>query len=159
MVQLSDCQWTLRPLAINDILSVLDIENKAYPFPWSEAVFRDCLAGRYICRALLDPNDDLIAYSVISVAVEECHILNICVIAGCQRLGVAEYFLRKLLDEAIFLGAKHAFLEVRNSNVPALALYSKFGFTQIGKRKGYYPDTEGREDALVLSLPLIHSGI
>ena len=152
-------QWLLRSLSIDDIPSVLKIENSAYAFPWSETIFRDCLMGRYICRALLGANNQLIAYAIISVAVEECHILNVCVVSECQRLGVAEYLLKKILDESIALGAEHAFLEVRISNIAALALYSKLGFSQVGHRKAYYPDTDGREDALILSLPLIHSEI
>ena len=153
------CQWTFRPFSFGDIPSVLNIENNAYEFPWSETIFRDCLTGRYICRALFDVNNQLLAYAVISVAVEECHVLNICVSPEFQRLGIAEYFLKKLLNESVSLGAKHAFLEVRASNVSALALYSKLGFSQAGRRKLYYQGKEGREDALVLSLPLILSEI
>lgn len=136
-----------------DIPAILAIEHLCYPFPWSEKVFIDCLTGAYLCRGLTD-DGVLIAYAVLSVAVGECHILNICVSPGYQGTGVASVFLTAMLEEAHEWGAEIAFLEVRASNLAALGLYSKLGFSEIGQRKGYYPNGDSREDALVLSLPL-----
>ena len=62
--------------------------------------------------------------------------------------------LDHLGDVARTVGGRQMFLEVRPSNVAALALYARAGFETIGRRKGYYPAADGREDALVMRLPL-----
>lgn len=144
-------------LTVDDLPEMMAIERRAYAFPWAENVLKDCLQGAYLCRGLIRQGK-LCAYSILSVAVGECHILNICVCPESQGQGIASEFLRKLLDEAVAWEAEIAFLEVRASNAAALALYSKLGFSEIGQRKGYYRNGDSREDALVLSLPLIARG-
>ena len=144
---------TIESLTVSDLSIILSIEQQVYPFPWSEQVMRDCLQGPYLCRGLY-VESTLVAYGILTVAIGECHILNICVSAEYQGQGIASVFLGELLDEAKIQHAEIAFLEVRASNVVALALYSKLGFSEIGCRKAYYRNGKGREDALVLSLPL-----
>ena len=149
---------SVKNLSVDDISKMMEIERQAYAFPWTEKVLKDCLQGAYLCRGLM-LEGALCAYAILSVAVGECHVLNICVSPDVQGKGIANGFLRKLLDEAVEWGAEIAFLEVRESNVAALALYSKLGFSEIGRRKGYYRNGggrngDGREDALVLSLVL-----
>ncbi len=148
----------VKNLTVDDISEMMQLERKAYAFPWTENVLKDCLQGAYLCRGLMLKNV-LCAYAILSVAVGECHILNICVSPGVQGKGIASDFLQKLLDEAVEWNAEIAFLEVRAGNVAALALYSKLGFSEIGRRKEYYRNGGSRnggsrEDALVLSLPL-----
>jgi len=148
----------IKNLTVDDISEMMQIERQAYAFPWTEKVLNDCLQGAYLCRGLM-LEGVLCAYAVLSVAVGECHILNICVAPSVQGKGIASDFLRNLLEETVEWGAEIAFLEVRESNVAALALYSKLGFSEIGRRKEYYRNGKSsngvaREDALVLSLPL-----
>ncbi len=143
----------IKKLSIDDVSEMMQIERQAYAFPWTENVLKDCLQGAYLCRGLM-LNGVLCAYAILSVAAGECHVLNICVAPDVQGKGIASDFLRKLLDEAVEWNAEITFLEVRASNVAALALYSKLGFSEIGRRKGYYRNGDNREDALVLSLPL-----
>ena len=144
----------IKNLTVDDVPEMMQMERQAYAFPWTENVLKDCLQGAYLCRGLM-LEGVLCAYAILSVAVGECHILNVCVSPNVQGKGIASDFLRKLLDEAVEWDAEIAFLEVRNSNVAALALYSKLGFSEIGRRKGYYRNGDSREDALVLSLPLV----
>lgn len=144
----------IKNLSLDDVSEMMQIERQAYAFPWTENVLRDCLQGAYLCRGLI-LSDVLCAYAVLSVAVGECHILNVCVDPRVQGKGIASEFLKKMLNEAVEWHAEIAFLEVRESNVAALALYSKLGFSEIGRRKGYYRNGDNREDALVLSLPLV----
>jgi ribosomal-protein-alanine N-acetyltransferase len=59
-----------------------------------------------------------------------------------------------VIRDAERLGASRMYLEVRPSNAPALRLYHRTGYVQIGRRRDYYPDVDGREDALVLALDL-----
>jgi len=144
----------IKNLTVDDVPEMMQMERQAYAFPWTENVLKDCLQGAYLCRGLM-LEGILCAYAILSVAVGECHILNVCVSPSMQGKGIANDFLRKLLNEAVECDAEIAFLEVRNSNVAALALYSKLGFSEIGRRKGYYRNGDSREDALVLSLPLV----
>ncbi len=96
----------------------------------------------------------MIGYGVTSVAVDECHLLNVCVHSDWQRQGLGRKLVRRLLNLAIQHGAETAFLEVRQSNTAARALYRRLGFVEVGVRRDYYPIQGGREDALVLSLTL-----
>ncbi len=143
----------LRPLKNKDLPSVLKIEEKVYDFPWSEQIFKDCLAMNYSSWSFQD-NGQLIGYAIISIAVGEAHILNICVDPDKQNAGFGRLFLAELFNVAKYQEAERIFLEVRPSNKAAVTLYEKIGFKQIGRRKGYYPVKDGREDALVYSYDL-----
>ena len=96
----------------------------------------------------------LAALFVLMVAAQEAHLLNLSIAAPHQRRRHGSGLLREAADLARRLGARNVFLEVRPSNAGAQALYTRFGFRKIGTRRGYYPAHAGREDALVLTLPL-----
>ena len=133
--------------------AVMDVEQRAYPWPWTLGMFRDCLNGGYLCHVLADAGQ-LLGYTVIYVAVGECHILNICVEPDCQGRGLGRMLLRHALECATDHDAEQAFLEVRPSNATAIRLYESMGFVQVGLRKEYYPAGDKREDALVYQLDL-----
>lgn len=140
-------------MQLEDLQQVLVIEELAYDFPWTLGIFRDCLRVGYICW-VITLDQTVIGYGVMSVAVGECHILNVCIHPERQGHG----FGGKMFKQLTHLGKKHgaetAFLEVRVSNQRALHLYERLGFAEVGRRKDYYPSKQGREDALVLSLSL-----
>lgn len=133
--------------------AVMEIEQRAYQWPWTEGMFRDSLNSGYLCHVLVDAGQ-LLGYTVIYVAVGECHILNICVEPECHGRGLGRMLLRHALECAIDHGAAQSFLEVRPSNTAAIRLYESMGFVQVGRRKEYYPAGEQREDALVYQLDL-----
>lgn len=141
---------TLRPLREHDLAKVHGIEQRSYDFPWSYAVFSDCLRVGYSCWVVID-KVELAGYGIMTIAAQECHILNICVDPEYRRRGYASDLLQQLLSSADVHGAKTAYLEVRPSNVGALDLYLREGFTKIGERPDYYPALNGRENALVLN--------
>ncbi|MFT4581910.1 MAG: ribosomal-protein-alanine N-acetyltransferase [Gammaproteobacteria bacterium] len=140
----------LRPMREHDLARVSIIEQRAYGFPWSIGVFADCLRVGYCCWTIWAEND-LAGYGIMSVAAQECHILNVCVDPMHRRRGNAAKLLDQLLESAGTHEARTAYLEVRPSNLGAIDLYTKNGFSQIGRRPAYYPAIDGREDALVLS--------
>lgn len=144
----------LRPMSRNDIDAVLEIERELYLFPWSYGIFDDCLKAGYSCW-VYESEDGIIGYGVMSLAADECHILNLCIHDAYQRSGFGRRLLRALLDHAHGRSVETAFLEVRASNEAALALYRSEGFHQIGHRKAYYPHEDGREDALVMSKRIV----
>lgn len=146
----------LRPMTSQDLPGVIAVEEAAYPFPWTEAIFRDCLRVAYYC-CVLEGKDGIIGHGIMSVAVGECHLLNICIHPDYQRQGHGQRMMNHLLSLARHAHAGVAYLEVRLSNTAAQEMYRQRGFREIGLRKDYYPAEEGREDALILMLDLQQS--
>lgn len=144
----------VRPMQAGDIDQVARLERVAYEYPWTEGIFRDCLRAGYDCTVLEGDNGAVQGYCIMSVAVGEAHLLNLCVHPDRQRCGLGKDLLERVVERARAGGARHMFLEVRPSNTAALALYQGAGFYQIGQRRRYYKSHEGREDAIVLSLKL-----
>jgi ribosomal-protein-alanine N-acetyltransferase len=142
-------QILIRDMGFDDVAAVAALESRSYAFPWSDAIFRDCLrAGYYCCVAELD--HIVIGYAIMSTGAGEAHVLNICVSDLYRCRGIGSSLLEHLLEFAKYLGAGDVFLEVRPSNTVAVRLYQSRGFSQIGVRKGYYQAVGGREDAVVL---------
>jgi ribosomal-protein-alanine N-acetyltransferase len=143
----------LAPMRERDLAAVMTIESAIYSHPWTRGNFVDSLDAGYECRCLW-LGAELIGYFVLMVAAQEGHLLNLSIAAPSQRRGHGSALLREAADLARRLGARNVFLEVRPSNRGAQALYTRFGFRKVGTRRGYYPAHSGREDALVLTLPL-----
>ena len=146
-------QPVLRPMRKNDLNAVLEIEQASYEFPWSLGIFRDCLRIGYDCYVYQMPHG-LVGHGIMSVAMGECHLLNICVHPDYQRQGFGRQMVEYLLGQARSRNAVVALLEVRVSNVAAYRLYTTLGFDEIGVRKSYYPAHRGREDAIILARDL-----
>ena len=147
----------LRPMAEDDLDAVLAIEQRAYPFPWTRGIFRDCLRADYPAW-VLQQDGCVIGYGVLSLAADEAHVLNVCAAPQVQGQGHGRRLLRALLQLARGRGAKRVFLEVRPTNAHAIALYHAEGFNEIGRRSRYYPAKDGREDALVMAMELFADG-
>ncbi|HEY8099386.1 MAG TPA: ribosomal protein S18-alanine N-acetyltransferase [Burkholderiaceae bacterium] len=142
-------------MTVDDLDEILLIENDVYPHPWTRGNFLDSFSSGYETWTLRDESGMLAGYFLVMLIVDEAHLLNVSVRADLQGQGIG----RKLLDKVVSLaqenGMSSVLLEVRPSNVQALAIYKRYGFTQIGLRKGYYPDANNaREDAIVMRLPL-----
>lgn len=140
-----------RTMATPDLATVLRIEQASYDFPWSERVFADCLRVGYRCFAATDAQDQVLGYALLSIVLDESHILNLCVDPAYRRQGIAQLLLDRMLLEAGEAGVRTMLLEVRPSNKGARKLYATYGFKRIAVRPGYYPAAAGREDAYLLS--------
>jgi ribosomal-protein-alanine N-acetyltransferase len=136
-----------------DLEEVMAIESAIYTHPWTRGNFTDSLRAGYECR-VLRLGAELLGYFVLMVAAGEAHLLNLSIGAAHQRTGHGSLLLGEAAALARKLGARGLFLEVRPSNRAAQALYTRFGFRRVAVRRGYYPAHAGREDALVLTLPL-----
>jgi len=151
MHELLDCA----PMAQADIDEVLALEQSVFPHPWSRANFVDSLASGYDAWVLRDAHGTLAGYFLVMFAVDEAHLLDVAVAAGRQRSGLGRHLLDRVVARSIEHGMESILLEVRPSNERALAVYKKYGFAEIGRRKGYYPAHEGqREDAIVMRFVL-----
>ena len=146
-----------RAMTPMDVPAVGAVERASYPFPWSEGIFRDCLRVGYLCR-VAEVEGSVVAYGVVAMGAGEAHLLNLCVSNELRGRGIGRQMLMLLLERARQAGMTETFLEVRPSNLLAIALYQSVGFVQVGLRTGYYQAEAGREDALVLKLDLREDG-
>jgi [ribosomal protein S18]-alanine N-acetyltransferase len=149
-------ETAIRSMQAADLAGVEAVENAAYDYPWSRAVFRDCLLAGYY-SLVLDVGGTVSGYAIMSIAASEAHILNLCVYPELRRLGYGRRLLNALLFKAQDNAVRQVFLEVRPSNRAAIKLYSSAGFEEIGIRPAYYQAKDGRENAVVLSLSLSSS--
>lgn len=143
----------LRPMREDDLVAVHALEERAYEFPWTLGIFRDCLRSDYAAW-VLEEEGAVIGYVLMSVAAGEAHILNVCVAPELQGRGLGRKLVRAILHVARGCAAERVFLEVRPSNKGAIALYHDEGFNEIGRRPRYYPAKDGREDAIVMAMEI-----
>ena len=155
-----------RALTTADLDAVMHIEGQAYEFPWTRGNFIDSLVAGYWAQALFRPGDtaassapELLAYAWAMSGVGEVHLLNVTVALGAQGRGHARFLLNRLSEWSRSLPADDLWLEVRPSNLRAIALYERYGFQTVGRRPAYYPAANGgREDAIIMNLKLSLGG-
>ena len=149
--------WPLerRAMLAADLVAVVNVETRAYSFPWSRGNFIDSLAAGYVAELLQSPDAGLVGYFVAMPGVDELHLLNITVAPEWQGRGHGGALLDVVQAHAVERGLATLWLEVRDSNHHARALYRRRGFAEVGLRRAYYPAAGRREDAMVMSLPLL----
>ena len=147
----------IRPMTEDDLDDVMDIEEETYQFPWTRGIFRDCLHVGYCCWVYAS-EETIDAYGIMSVGAGEAHILTIVVREGHRGQGLGRMMLEHLLRIAERYKVSAVLLEVRPSNAIAVKLYQDAGFNEVGLRPGYYPAEDGREDALIMALPISDNG-
>lgn len=140
---------TIAPMSEADVDTVFALESDLAAFPWTRGHFADCLRAGY-SGWVLKVGEDIAGYAVLMMVVDEGHLLNIGIASSFQRRGLGGRLLEHVLARTRLSGGASLLLEVRPSNDKALALYQRYGFGEIGRRKAYYPAHLGREDALVL---------
>ena len=145
----------LRKMTLDDLTEVMQGELASYPHPWTQKNFEDCIKNNVYSCWVFEQENKFSGHVVISAAVGEAHILNICVYPEEQSKGWG----RKLLEESEWIAKQHraetCFLEVRPSNKIGMSLYESAGYNEIGMRKGYYPTESGREDAVIMAKTLL----
>ena len=146
--------YDLVPMDRSHLEGVLSIEGVCFERPWSEQTFTDALYHDTVSLIVAQGEDGtVLGYAELSVILDEGCLEKIAVDPKYRRQGVAEELLGAFLR---FGRANLAFitLEVRESNAPAIALYMKHGFAQVGRRRGYYDDP--KEDAILMTLEFEH---
>lgn len=136
----------------NYIDSILSIEESCFPDPWSREMLKSYLSkdSSYFFAAVR--GGELLGYIGSQLVLDELEIFNVAVDEGCRRQHLGEKLVERLAEEARSLGAQRITLEVRASNSPAISLYGKQGFVEVGRRKNYYQ--KPREDAVLMDLAL-----
>jgi ribosomal-protein-alanine N-acetyltransferase len=142
--------WTVATLQESNLDDVLAIEAASFSNPWTRDMFLRDLANAGVSYGyvLQGPNGEASAFCTIWVVVDEVHINNLAVDPARRGHGLGQALLEFILRLWSDLGAQRATLEVRRSNLAAINLYAKLGFTVAGIRRDYY--TEPVEDALIL---------
>jgi [ribosomal protein S18]-alanine N-acetyltransferase len=140
-----------RDITAADLDRLAEIEATVYEFPWTRGNFRDSLESGYIMVGAFHHNE-LLAYAILMLAVDEAHLLNLAVAQPVQGLGIGRALLGHMIETAAERDCTMIYLEVRPSNAAARQLYAQTGFRQIAIRPNYYPARRGREDALFLGL-------
>ncbi len=143
----------LRPLRGEEVSAAIALEARATAYPWSEGNLRDSLSDQHPAW-VLEQAGVLLGYAVQCLVLDEATLLNIAVEPNAQGRGLGWRLLQQVLNSARDSGAVVCFLEVRVSNAPAIALYQRAGFSEVGRRKRYYAAADGREDALVMRCDL-----
>ena len=146
----------IRALEAADLAAVEEIEQRAYPTPWSRSMFASELAKpTSICLGAFE-GEELVGYVINSRYVDAWHVMNVAVDPDHQRRGVASRLLERLFELTRDDERRGYTLEVRVSNEAAIELYERLGFEPRGIRRGYY--TDNREDALIMWRDARHSG-
>ncbi len=143
----------LRALTQNDVPALLQIEAELNAFPWREQNFLDSLHAKHFSRCLI-VNDKVVGFAIFSTVIAEATLLNIGLTASQHGQGLGKRLLEAMLELIKGQGAEICLLEVRQSNHVAQGLYHALGFYEVGRRGNYYPAKKGREDAILMNLPL-----
>jgi ribosomal-protein-alanine N-acetyltransferase len=143
----------MRDMTMNDLEAVLAIENIAQPHPWTRGNFSDALRCGYRC--VVDERvHEVVSYAVLMPVLDEAELLTIAVAQNQQRKGLGRGMLLEQIRWAQAQNMRRIILEVRVTNLSAIALYRSLGFVEIGMRRGYYQNAQGREDALLMACEL-----
>jgi ribosomal-protein-alanine N-acetyltransferase len=162
-----EVELSFMPMQASDLDQVLSIEDVSHTHPWTRGNFSDSLSAghwAYCIRPQLNQSDCepgsyldptvLWAYCILYPAVDELHLLNITVDPKLRKIGLGARIMSAIEGVALQQKISRVILEVRPSNIPALGLYTKLGYEQIGLRKNYYPASGvdgNREDAIVMA--------
>ena len=135
-------------MTVDDIAQVAEIERQIFSIPWSEKAFRDSMESDNTIYIVAKENDNVAGYAGMYLSFEEGNITNVAVNPLSRRKGIGEKIVRDILNRAYEKGVRDVFLEVRETNSVAIALYEKIGFKEEGIRKNFYD--KPRENALIM---------
>lgn len=144
----------LGPAVPTDASALAALDARGSLHPWSEGAFAGALrAGAGERVALLrDGAREIVGFCVWQEVADEAHVHNVAIAPDRRGQGLARRLLAACLGTAAARGARHVFLDVREGNAPARALYARLGFREAGRRAAYY--SEPVEDALLLAADL-----
>ena len=134
---------------------IYEIEKEAFEDFWSKEMLSSEFDVEQSDIFGIFDDDFLAGFVIVWHYLDEAHIMDIAVRKSERKKGIATELLKYLFNYLKNEGVKFVYLEVRVSNLPAVSLYKKMGFSELGIRKNYY--TNNNEDALVMKLALANS--
>lgn len=138
----------IRKMELEDINKVAELEKNIFSMPWSEKSFRDTLTSQDTIYLVEVFEEEIVGYCGIWISFDTADLCNMAVAPSQRRKGIAKRLLQEIFSLAEKRQVERILLEVRESNLGAIALYRESGFQQIGIRKGYYHAPE--EDAILM---------
>ena len=139
---------TLIPMDFAHVPQIASIEEATFSLPWDADSILAELDNPLALWLVVVEDEKVLGYVGSQTVFEDADILNVAVLPAARRRGIAEALMTALESRLSERGAERITLEVRASNAPAIALYRKLGYAQVGLRKNYYE--KPREDALIL---------
>jgi [ribosomal protein S18]-alanine N-acetyltransferase len=143
----------LRYAGLDDLRFLVEIDYESDIPRWSASLFQEELNNSNSATYIAEYDGEPVAYLVIQAVLREVHILKVAVLRRFRQRGIAKALMTRAIEECIAREMEVLFLEVRVSNIPAIALYQGLGFKETGRRKGYYTNTG--EDAILMELNLL----
>lgn len=138
----------VRNMEAKDISVVAMLEKEAFSEPWSEKSFEDSLKLDYSLFLVAEEEGEIAGYAGMYLIQHEGNVTNIAVFQKWKRRGIGTMLVQEMLSEIKKRGVTAATLEVRESNIGAIALYEKAGFQSVGIRKNFYDNP--KEDAVIM---------
>ncbi len=145
--------YVFRAMVDADLDAIMEIEPHIYSHPWTRGNFVDSLKSAHSAWVLVQ-DSQIIGYALTMMVLDEAHLLNLSISKKYQKQGLGRLLLEHMIYVARTLSATNMFLEVRASNISAIALYENIGFNEMAVRRGYYPAQNGREDAILMGLAI-----
>lgn len=127
----------IRQAIQDDISQIAILEKDSFQDAWSEKELCSVLKNALYDVYVLEVSSEVVGYFV-TMTVEDCELLRICVKESMRRRGYATALMKKLIDLSNTRNFQRILLEVRHDNITAIELYTKFGFAEFGVRKNYY---------------------
>ena len=140
----------IREMSHDDLSQVHAIEKQSFAEPWRPSSFEYEVDNRDAILKVAISDNQIVGYICVRIIVDITHVLDIAVMPELRRMGIGSLLLINALQELRRLrpDTKKITLEVRESNIAAIKLYEKFGFKEIGRRRGYYQ--KPHEDAVIM---------
>lgn len=136
------------PMNEGHVAQVAALEKLCFSDPWSENSIASELENPLSLWLIAEEDGAVCGYVGSQTVLDETDMMNIAVRPDCRRKGIAAALIAELVSRLKARGSRILRLEVRESNLPAIALYKAMGFTQLGLRKNYYRNP--KENALIL---------
>ncbi|MBC3378935.1 ribosomal protein S18-alanine N-acetyltransferase [Serratia fonticola] len=144
---------SISTLTAADLATAFKIEQASHAFPWTEATLATNQGERYL-NLKLEAEGQMAGFAITQIVLDEATLFNIAIHPSWQRRGFGRTLLTAMIEQLEARGVVTLWLEVRASNRGAIALYEDLGFNEVTVRRNYYPAASGREDAIVMALPL-----
>jgi len=138
-------------ISLNDVENLMPIEALCHSHPWTQKTFSSCIGGRYFGEyAQLD--NRILGFYIGEHVAGEATLMDLCITPELQGLGYGKTLLLRFFEQSKLLSNNCVWLEVRAKNISAQMLYINQGFTETGRRTGYYPSSSGfgYEDAIIM---------
>lgn len=133
-----------------DLQAAYQLEKRCHEYPWSEITFNSNQGERYLNKKI-EIDDHLVGFLICQTVLDEASLFNIAIDPNYRQQGLARSILNNLITELEAQKIKVLWLEVRESNAAAIALYQQIGFNEISIRKNYYPTKNGHENAIIMA--------